>query len=172
MDIGVSTLVSMCQPSRADILPIIQTMNIRTLEIKISLGNGSESADTHFNITVPATDDAHASLAYMATDIIQEDRLSEVLRRLENELEACKKCEDDTDSAHVENAGRAGRAGRGGRAGRAGRAGRSELDAPGYLDAKQRIAQNSVDAARAAAGISAPELPLEFPPTAELATKD
>lgn len=169
MDIGVSTLVSMCQPSRADILPIIQTMNIRTLEIKISLGNGAESADTHFNITVPATDDAHASLAYMATDIIQEDRLSEVLRRLENELEACKKCADDTDSAHVENAGRAGR---GGRAGRAGRAGRSELDAPGYLDAKQRIAQNSVDAARAAAGISAPELPLEFTPAAELATKD
>lgn len=153
MDIGVSTLVSMCQPSRADILPIIQTMNIRTLEIKISLGNGAESADTHFNITVPATDDAHASLAYMATDIIQEDRLREVLRCLENELEACKKCADD-DSEHVENTGRA------------------ELDAPGYLDAKQRIAQNSVDAARAAAGISAPELPLEFPPTAELATKD
>lgn len=165
MDIGVSTLVSMCQPSRADILPIIQTMNIRTLEIKISLGNGAESADTHFNITVPATDDAHASLAYMATDIIQEDRLREVLRCLENELEACKKCADD-DSEHVENTGRAGRAGRGGRGGRA------ELDAPGYLDAKQRIAQNSVDAARAAAGISAPELPLEFPPTAELATKD
>ena len=166
MDIGVSTLVSVCQPSRADILPIIQTMNIRTLEIKISLGNGSESADTHFNITVPATDDAHASLAYMATDIIQEDRLREVLRRLENELEACKKCADDTDSAHVENAGRAGRGGR------AGRAGRAELDAPGYLDAKQRIAQNSVDAARAAAGISAPELPLEFTPADELATKD
>lgn len=165
MDTGVSTLVSMCQPSRADILPIIQTMNIRTLEIKISLGNGAESADTHFNITVPATDDAHASLAYMATDIIQEDRLREVLRCLENELEARKKCADD-DSAHVENTGRAGRGGRGGRAGR------SELDAPGYLDAKQRIAQNSVDAARAAAGISAPELPLEFPPTAELATKD
>lgn len=165
MDIGVSTLVSMCQPSRADILPIMQTMNIRTLEIKISLGNGAESADTHFNITVPATDDAHASLAYMATDIIQEDRLREVLRCLENELEACKKCADD-DSARVENTGRAGRAGRGGRGGRA------ELDAPGYLDAKQRIAQNSVDAARAAAGISAPELPLEFPPTAELATKD
>lgn len=156
MDIGVSTPVSVCQPSRADILSIRQTMNIRTLEIKISLGNGAASADTHFNITVPATDDAHASLAYMATDIIQEDRLREVLRCLENELEACKKCDDD-DSEHVENTGRAGRA---------------ELDAPGYLNAKQRIAQNSVDAARAAAGISAPELPLEFPPTDELATKD
>jgi len=107
-------------------------MNIRTLEIRISLGDGSDAVSTHFNVTVPDTADAHASLAYMATDIIQEDRLRAVLRQLELEL-ANKKQEEP-----------------------------AELDIPGYNDAKRSIAKNSVDAARAAAGIYAPELPLEF----------